>query len=106
VVHPSTVGAFAVSIVPIDSNCRPPGEIFINVCLAARSGDMEGGVGAVSYDGHVFLPLQGVVNVYPEVPQVCYCPYCTTPPYWVVVSGLHVRAPYYIRVGALSCEHH
>jgi hypothetical protein len=39
VVYPSTVGTFAMGIVPIDSNCRPPGEIFVDVCLVARSGD-------------------------------------------------------------------
>jgi hypothetical protein len=39
VVYPSTVGAFAVSIVPIDSHCWPSGEIFVDVCLMARSGN-------------------------------------------------------------------
>jgi len=39
VVYPSTVGTFTVGIVPVDSNCRPPGEIFVNACLMARSGD-------------------------------------------------------------------
>jgi hypothetical protein len=28
-----------MGIVPVDSNCRPPGEIFVDACLAARSGD-------------------------------------------------------------------
>jgi hypothetical protein len=39
VVYPTTVGAFVVSVVPVDSHCQPSGEIFINVCLMARSGD-------------------------------------------------------------------
>jgi hypothetical protein len=39
VVYPSTVGAFAVSIVSVDSHCWPSGEIFVDVCLMARSGD-------------------------------------------------------------------
>jgi len=39
VVYPSTVGAFAMGVVPVDSNCRPPGEIFVNACLTARPGD-------------------------------------------------------------------
>jgi hypothetical protein len=39
VVYPTTVGAFAVGVVPIDSNCRPSGEIFVDACLTARSGD-------------------------------------------------------------------
>jgi hypothetical protein len=37
VVYPATVGAFVMSIVPVDSNCRPSGKIFVNVCLIARS---------------------------------------------------------------------
>jgi hypothetical protein len=29
-----------MGIVPVDPNCRSSGEIFVDVCLAARSGDM------------------------------------------------------------------
>ena len=39
VVYPIIVGAFAISIVPVNSNCRPSGEISVNACLMARSGD-------------------------------------------------------------------
>ena len=41
-VYPSTVGAFTMGVVPVDSNCRSPGEMFIDACLTARSGDIEG----------------------------------------------------------------
>jgi hypothetical protein len=40
-VYSTTVGAFMVSIVPVDSHCWPSGEIFVNVCLMARSSDMD-----------------------------------------------------------------
>jgi hypothetical protein len=39
VVYSTTVGAFAMGIVPVDPNYRPSGEIFIDACLTARSGD-------------------------------------------------------------------
>jgi len=39
VVYPTTVGAFAMDIVSVDSHCRSSGEIFVDVCLMARSGD-------------------------------------------------------------------
>jgi hypothetical protein len=39
VVYPTTVGAFTMGIVPVNSNCRPSDEIFVDVCLAARSSD-------------------------------------------------------------------
>jgi len=41
VVYPTTVGAFAMGIVPVDSNCRSPSEIFVDACLAARSSDSK-----------------------------------------------------------------
>ena len=41
-VYPTTMGAFMMGVVPVDSNCRPSSEIFINACLTARSGDKEG----------------------------------------------------------------
>ena len=36
----TTVGAFAMGVVPVDSHCWPSGEIFVDACLAARSGNM------------------------------------------------------------------
>jgi hypothetical protein len=39
VVYPTTVGAFAVGVVSVDSHCWPSGEIFVDVCLTARSSD-------------------------------------------------------------------
>jgi hypothetical protein len=39
VVYPTTVGAFVMGVVPVDSNCRSPGEIFVDACLPARSSD-------------------------------------------------------------------
>jgi hypothetical protein len=30
-----------VGVVPVDSPCWPPGKIFVNACLAARSGDID-----------------------------------------------------------------
>ena len=44
-VYPTTVGAFTMGIVPVDSDYRSPGEIFIDTCLVARSGDSLGVVG-------------------------------------------------------------
>ena len=46
-VYPTTVGALVMGIVPIDSNCRLPGEIFVDACLMARSSDN----GIVGEDG-------------------------------------------------------
>jgi hypothetical protein len=54
VVYPTTVGTFTMGIVPVDSNCRPPGEIFVDACLMARSGDIlyTGGGAASCYSGN------------------------------------------------------
>ena len=49
-VYPTAVGAFAVSIVPVDPNCRPSGEIFVDACLAARSGDTHTMIGCIGLD--------------------------------------------------------
>jgi hypothetical protein len=40
VVYPTIVGTFAMGIIPVNSNCRFSGEIFIDVCLMARFGDI------------------------------------------------------------------
>jgi hypothetical protein len=40
VVYPTTVGTFAMGIISVNSNCRFSGEIFINACLTARSGNI------------------------------------------------------------------
>ena len=40
-IYPTTVGTFAMGIVSVDSNCRPSGEVFVDACLTARSGDKE-----------------------------------------------------------------
>jgi hypothetical protein len=42
VVYPTTMGAFTVGVVPVDSRCWSFGEILVDACLAARSGDKSG----------------------------------------------------------------
>ena len=39
-VYPTIVGIFAMGIISVNSNCRFFGEIFIDVCLIARSGNI------------------------------------------------------------------
>jgi hypothetical protein len=40
VVYSIIVSTFAMGVIPVNSNCRFSGEIFINACLMARSGDI------------------------------------------------------------------
>jgi len=48
VVYPATVGAFMMGVVPVDSNCRSLGEIFVDACLVARSSDTGPSTGFTS----------------------------------------------------------
>jgi hypothetical protein len=63
------VGAFAVGIVPVDSHCWPSGEIFVDVCLTARSGDILADVVGGEGVGPSDVSGMGVVELVFFVPQ-------------------------------------
>jgi hypothetical protein len=53
-----------MGIVPVDSNCRSPGEIFVNTCfVTARTGHQLGGL--VKCDGERDVPTEGAREAEP-----------------------------------------